>query len=115
MTVYVVTLFKIISEIRIQDAVSQEIDKRVLKQFESAKEAHEYLHNIKNKMMMYNFPFAMIQEFELEDIFYITNQHLFLYDDDQARYLAVDGMAGLANQTRRKLHEFDKPVELNMN
>ncbi|MCK8059669.1 MULTISPECIES: hypothetical protein [unclassified Fusibacter] len=114
MTVYVVTLFKIISEIRIQDMVSQEIDKRVLKQFESEKEAIDYLRGIKNQMMMYNFPFAMIQEFELEDIYYISNQVLYLFDDLRACYLPIDGMAGLSQSTRRKLHEFDTRVEFRM-
>lgn len=109
---YLVTLFRIESEIRIQDAVSQEIDYRVVKSFDHVEAALKYVEEIRNRMLMFNFPFAMVQQFYRDEHLMIGSQWLFSYDEMQSSYKPHLNMDFLTLSTRRKLHDFDEDVFL---
>lgn len=111
---FLVTIFRIDSEIRIQDAISQEIDARVLKSFEVFDEAEKYLKDIKNSMLMINFPFAMIQKMKKEHLWQILDQKLYLLDEVYMKYERLDDLSILTLNTRKKLHDFDEIIELVM-
>jgi hypothetical protein len=109
---YLVTLFRIDSEIRIHDAVSQEIDKRVLKTFDVYSDAREYVNQIKNRMLMHNFPFAIIQDIIIGNTIHIQKQHLYSLDAISCTYLPCDDISILSRSTRKKLHDFEDTVYL---
>ncbi len=109
---YLVTLFRIESELRIQDIITQEIDKRVLKSFDDYQTAANYLHAVKNAKMMYNFPFAIIQRMEKNVAWQVLEQKLFLLDEVQMRYDALEDLSILTRTTRKTLHDFKEKVEL---
>ncbi len=111
---YLVTLFRIDSELKIQNITSQEIDKRVLKSFDDIKKANDYLAAIKNAKLMYNFPFAMIQRMEKKLKWQVLEQQLFLLDEVNMRYDALDDLSILTRATRKRLHDFSEDVELAM-
>jgi len=95
------------------DAVSQEIDKRVIKTFDTLDDANEYIKNIKNRVMMYNFPFAFIQEFTNTSPISVNRQYLYILDEEVHIYLAEDDLSMLTLSTRRKLHNFEDDVVFN--
>lgn len=109
---YVVTLFRIDSEVRFQDAVSQDIDYRVVKTFDQRDAALKYVEEIRNRMLMFNFPFAMVQAFSRMERLEITEQVLFTYDELKAQYRPQSDMNFLTLSTRRKLHDFEEDVVL---
>lgn len=109
---YVVTLFRIDGEVRFQDAVAQEIDYRVVKTFDQREAAFKYVEEIRNRMLMFNFPFAMIQAFTRMERLEITEQVLFSYDELMAQYRQQGDMNFLTLSTRRKLHDFEEDVYL---
>lgn len=111
---YVVTLFRIESEVRFQDAVSQDIDYRVVKTFDHREAALQYVQEIRNRMLMFNFPFAMVQAFSRLEQLEITEQVLFSYDALVAQYCQQPDMAFLSLSTRRRLHDFDEDVVLSI-
>lgn len=111
---YLVTLFRIESELKIQNITSQEIDKRVLKSFDDVQKANDYLAAIKNAKLMYNFPFAMIQKMKKKLKWQVLEQQLFLLDEVNMRYDALDDLSILTRATRKRLHDFNEDVELAM-
>ncbi len=111
---YLVTLFRIESELRFQNIITQEIDKRVLKSFDDFAAAKDYLFSIKNAKMMYNFPFAMIQKMEKRSNWCVLDQKLFLLDEVDMRYDALEDLSILTRTTRKILHDFNESVELAM-
>ncbi|PID81176.1 MAG: hypothetical protein CR995_00545 [Clostridiales bacterium] len=111
---YLVTLFRIESELRIQDIITQEIDKRVLKSFDDFQSARAYLRDVKNAKLMYNFPFAIIQQMEKGSNWQVLDQKLFLLDEVNMNYDALDDLSILTRTTRKTLHDFSEKVELAM-
>ncbi len=111
---YLVTLFRIDSELTIQNVTTQEIDKRVLKSFDDYQSASDYLAAIKNAKMMYNFPFAIIQKMQKKLKWQVLDQQLFLLDEVNMRYDALDDLSILTRATRKRLHDFKDAVELAM-
>ncbi len=111
---YLVTLFRIESELKIQDIVTQEIDKRVLKSFDDYQSANDYLRAVKNAKMMYNFPFAIIQQMERGNSWQVLDQKLFLLDEVNMRYDFLEDLSILTRTTRKTLHDFNERVELAM-
>lgn len=111
---YLVTIFRIESEIRIHDAISQEVDVRVLKRFDDFAAAQTYLYGIKNSQMMYNFPFAAIQQIEKAQRLQVLDQKLYLFDEIFSNYQPFDDLNILTMSTRRKLHDFSESVEVIM-
>ncbi len=112
---YLVTLFRIDSELKIQNITTQEIDKHVLKSFDDYNAANDYLAAIKNAKMMYNFPFAMIQKMEKKHKWQVLDQQLFLLDEVNMCYQALNDLSILTRATRKRLHDFNESVELKMN
>ena len=110
--VYLVTLFRIDSELHIQDAVSQEIDHRVVKRCEALNEALSYVSSIRNRMLMFNFPFAMVQHITKDECWEIQQQWLYNFDDVSAEYRSLKDLNCLTLATRRKLHDFEEEVRL---
>ncbi len=110
--VYLVTLFRIDSELRIQDAVSQEIDHRVVKRCEGLNEALSYVSSIRNRILMFNFPFAMVQHITKDECWEIQQQWLYNFDDVSAEYRSLNDLNCLTLATRRKLHDFEEEVRL---
>lgn len=103
-----VSLFKIISEIRFSDAISQEIDQRPLKYFEAFEEAEAYLLSIKNRMMMYNFPFAAIQIFDLERQETPIQQRVYHYNETLRMYQPFEDSSVIAPGTLRRLNTLNE-------
>ena len=109
---YLVTLFRIDNEVRFQDAVSQEIEHRVVKTCDHREAALSYVEDIRNRMLMFNFPFAMVQHFSREEELEIVEQLLFSYDETNSQYCLQEDMDFLTLATRRKLHDFDEDALL---
>ncbi len=109
---YLVTIFRIDSEIKIQDVFSQDIEVRALKTFENYADAETYLFNIKNMALMRNFPFAIIQLFKKSNILQVVEQKLYMLDENNMKYNFFDDISILTLATRKKLHTFDEKVEL---
>ncbi len=111
---YLVTLFRIDSELKIQNIVTQEIDKRVLKSFADYQSARDYLHDVRNAKLMYNFPFAIIQQMEKRNNWQVLDQKLFLLDEVNMCYDFLEDLSILTRTTRKTLHNFSEKVELMM-
>jgi hypothetical protein len=103
-----VSLFKIMSEIRFADAISQEIDQRPLKYFETFEEAEAYLLAIKNRMLMYNFPFAAIQVFDLDQQERPIKQCVYHYNETLKIYQPFEDPSVIAPGTLRRLNTLNE-------
>ena len=99
-----VTLFRIISEIRFSDAISQEIDQRPLKHFDTFENAEVYLLTIKNRMLMYNFPFAVIQVFDVSQKESTPAQTVYHYNETLRTYQSINDILVIAPGTLRRLN-----------
>ncbi len=104
---YYVTIFEIVSEMKVSDVIFQEIDKRHLKSFESYIEAKAYLHAIKNRKLMYNYPLAVIGEYKPGKRPSILKQTFYKYYPTSNEYREIDGNSGLVASTLTMLHPFE--------
>jgi hypothetical protein len=107
---YFVTIFQIVSEMKVSDTVFQEIEKRYLKSFESEIDAKAYLHAIQNRKLMYNYPLAVIGEYKSGKRPRIIKQTLYKYYPTSNKYVEFEGNSGLVASTLTMLHPFDGPV-----
>lgn len=107
---YYVTIFQIVSEMKISDTIFQEVDKRYLKSFETQLEAKAYLHAIQNRKLMYNYPFAVIGEYKSGKRPRILNQILYKYYPTSNDYVEIEGNSGLIASTLTMLHPFEGTV-----
>lgn len=109
-SMYYVTIFQIVSEMKVSDVVFQEVEKRHLKSFESYIDAKAYLHAIKNRKLMYNYPLAVIGECKLEKRPRILQQTLYKYYPTSNEYREIEGNSGVVASALTMLHPFEGPV-----
>lgn len=107
---YYVTIFQIVSEMKVSDVVFQEIEKRYLKSFESYIDAKAYLHAIQNRQLMFNYPWAVIGEYKQGKSPKIIKQLFYKYYPTSNDYIEIDGKNGLVASTLTMLHPFEGTV-----
>ncbi|MBN2898034.1 MAG: hypothetical protein JXO44_04575 [Clostridia bacterium] len=107
---FYVTIFRIVSEMKVSDVIFQEIEKRFLKSFDSLLEAEAYLHAIQNRKLMYNYPMAVIGEYKPGTRPRILKQSFFKYYPTSNDYIEVRGKSGLVASTLTMLHPFEGSV-----
>jgi hypothetical protein len=107
---FYVTIFQIVSEMKISDVVFQETDKRYLKSFESYIDAKAYLHAIQNRQLMFNYPWAVIGEYKPGKSPRIIRQLFYKYYPTSNDYIEVEGKTGLVASTLTMLHPFEGTV-----
>ncbi len=107
---YYVTIFQIVSEMKVSDTVFQEVDKKYLKSFETFIEAKAYLHAIQNRKLMYNYPRAVIGEYRPGKSPRILKQSFYKYYPTSNDYVEVEGNSGLVASALTMLHPFEGTV-----
>lgn len=107
---FYVTIFQIVSEMKVSDVIFQEIDKRYLKTFETFIDAKAYLHAIQNRKLMYNYPLAVIGEYKADKNPRILKQSFYKYYPTSNDYVEVEGNTGLVSSTLTMLHPFEGTV-----
>ena len=106
---YYLTIFTILTDIKIGGAVYQEIDKKFLKQMDSLEELEMYLYNIKNKNLMNNFPYAAIEKIINGKRPRITDQLIYRYNSRKNAYAKVEKYTELAPSTLTMINPLENP------
>lgn len=107
---FYVTIFQIVSEMKVSQTIFQEVEKRYLKSFESYIDAKAYLHAIQNRKLMYNYPMAVIGEYDPGKRPKIKKQTLYKYYPTNNDYLEIEGNSGIVASTLTMLHPFEGSV-----